>query len=51
MWVCATFIYLVPAVVITVQLLSPPATLPAEQTQAESHRTGNRELPAAPEVA
>jgi putative membrane protein len=51
MWVCATFIYLVPAVVITVQLLSPPETLPAEQTQGESHRTGNQGLPAEVEVA
>jgi putative membrane protein len=27
MWVCVTFIYLVPAVVITIRLLSPPAAL------------------------
>ena len=50
MWTCATFIYLIPAVIITVQLLSPPATQAAEQTQAESHRTGQG-LPAGAEVA
>ena len=34
MWVCVSFIYLVPAVIITVQLLSPsqPATLPVAKT-------------------
>jgi len=34
MWVCATFIYLIPAVVVTVQILSPPRMYPAEQAQA-----------------
>jgi len=34
MWVSATFVYLVPAVVITIQLLSPATTHPAEQTEA-----------------
>jgi cytochrome c oxidase assembly factor CtaG len=34
MWVCATFIYLIPAVAVTVQMLSPPRMYPAEQAQA-----------------
>ena len=34
MWVCATFIYLIPAVVVTVQILSPPRIYPADQPQA-----------------
>jgi len=38
MWACATFIYLVPAVVITIQLLAPAMTDPVEQTQADLHR-------------
>lgn len=37
MWICATFVYLVPAVVITIQLLAPATTGPAEQTQADLH--------------
>lgn len=44
MWVCATLIYLVPAVVVTMQLLSPPRTYPAEQTQAVLHRISARPL-------
>jgi putative membrane protein len=35
MWVCATFIYLIPAVVITTQLLSPATTHAAEQTPTQ----------------
>jgi putative membrane protein len=31
MWTCATFIYLIPAVVVTVQILSPVRAHPAEQ--------------------
>jgi putative membrane protein len=31
MWVCATFIYLIPAVVVIMQVLSPPRIYPAEQ--------------------
>jgi putative membrane protein len=46
MWVCATFIYLIPAVVITFQLLSPPTTHAAEQTQAGLYRTAAQTLPA-----
>jgi cytochrome c oxidase assembly factor CtaG len=34
MWVCATFIYLIPAVVVTVQILTPPRIYPAAQAQA-----------------
>jgi cytochrome c oxidase assembly factor CtaG len=31
MWMCATFIYLIPAVIITIQILSPSGTRAAEQ--------------------
>jgi hypothetical protein len=48
MWVSATFVYLVPAVVITIQLLSPPTTHPAEHTQAAL--PGIAALPAEVEV-
>jgi cytochrome c oxidase assembly factor CtaG len=34
MWACVTFIYLIPAVVVTVQRLSPPRTYPAEQAES-----------------
>jgi putative membrane protein len=34
MWVCATFVYLTPAVIITVQVLSPSGTLHTAQAQA-----------------
>jgi len=51
MWACATFIYLVPAVVITIQLLSPPATRPTEQAQAASHNNGNRGIPGEVKIA
>jgi putative membrane protein len=33
MWVSATFAYLIPAVIITIQILSPFSTMPAQQTQ------------------
>ena len=33
MWVCATFIYLVPAVIVTVQILSPARAHPAGQAE------------------
>jgi cytochrome c oxidase assembly factor CtaG len=42
MWVCATFIYLVPAVAITIQLLSPATTHSVEQTHADLHRITGR---------
>jgi cytochrome c oxidase assembly factor CtaG len=50
MWVCATFVYLIPAVVITVQILSPPRTGPAEQAQAALHRIAGQPLAAEVEV-
>jgi len=37
MWACVTFIYLVPAVVITIQLLAPAMTDPVELTQPGLH--------------
>jgi putative membrane protein len=36
MWVCITFIYMLPAVVITVRLLSPVNTYPTQQTGVPS---------------
>jgi cytochrome c oxidase assembly factor CtaG len=48
MWVCATFVYLIPAVVVTVQILSPPRTGPADQAQAALYRVAGR--PPAAEV-
>jgi putative membrane protein len=38
MWFCATIIYLIPAVVVTIQILSPPGTHPAQQTEAALQR-------------
>jgi hypothetical protein len=38
MWMCATFIYLIPAVVVTVQLLSSSASDAAELERAGLHR-------------
>ncbi|HET7751282.1 MAG TPA: cytochrome c oxidase assembly protein [Terriglobales bacterium] len=38
MWVCATFIYLIPAVIITVQLLSAPTAQFARRGQAAAQR-------------
>jgi cytochrome c oxidase assembly factor CtaG len=51
MWACATFVYLIPAVVITTQLLSPPTTHPVEQTQADLNRMTAPALPVEVEVA
>jgi cytochrome c oxidase assembly factor CtaG len=50
MWVCATFVYLIPAVVITIQILSPPSTQPAEQRKPALHGIAGRPLPAEVEV-
>ena len=50
MWVCATFIYLIPAVIITVQLLSAPTMHAAEQAQAEAQRLAGRALSTSAEV-
>jgi cytochrome c oxidase assembly factor CtaG len=38
MWVCITFIYLIPAVVITIQLLSPARLHPSEQDRPDWQR-------------
>jgi len=48
MWVSATFAYLIPAVVVTIQILSSPTTHPAEQAQAAL--PGIAALPAEVEV-
>ena len=45
MWVCATFIYLIPAVVVTMQILSPPSAHPAEQSEAALHRIAGAVIP------
>jgi putative membrane protein len=50
MWVCATFIYLIPAVVITIQILSPPRIQPSEQIQAALHRAAGQPPAAQVEV-
>jgi len=50
MWACATFVYLVPAVVITIRLLSPPRTHSVEQTQADLNRMTTEALPVEAEV-
>ena len=42
MWVCATFVYLIPAVVITMQILSSPMMHPAEQARAALDRTATQ---------
>lgn len=39
MWVCATFAYLIPAVIVIVQILSTPSVHPAEQTPATLQTT------------
>lgn len=39
MWTCATFAYLIPAVVVTIKILSPLRTEPAEKAQAALCRT------------
>jgi cytochrome c oxidase assembly factor CtaG len=46
MWVCATFVYLVPAVVTTIRLLSPPRTRHAEQARADLGGIAASALPA-----
>jgi putative membrane protein len=50
MWVCATFVYLVAAVIITVELLSAPTGHTVEHAQAEVQRSAGRTLPAEAEV-
>lgn len=50
MWACATFAYLIPAVIVTVQLLSPPRTDPAEQAQAALLKSAEQPLAAPAEV-
>jgi putative membrane protein len=44
MWVWVTFAYLIPAVVITVQILSPSNTLSQRPMQAARHRVADRSL-------
>jgi putative membrane protein len=44
MWVWVTFAYLIPAVVITVQILSPSNTLSQRPMQAALHRVADRSL-------
>jgi cytochrome c oxidase assembly factor CtaG len=50
MWVWATFVYLIPAVVITIQLLSPATTCSAEQNQAGAYKIAARAIHAEMEV-
>jgi len=50
MWVSATFVYLIPAVVITIQLLSPASTHSAQQIPAALPRIAARTQPAKVEV-
>jgi putative membrane protein len=50
MWVCATFVYLIPAVIVTIQILSPPRMDPAEQAQAGLQRIAGRPRAAEAEV-
>ena len=50
MWACATFAYLIPAVVVTIQILSPPRMDPAEKAEAALHGIAGRPLPADVEV-
>jgi putative membrane protein len=45
MWVCATFIYLIPAVVVTIQILSPPRTHLAEQPKRPGRESLGGPLP------
>jgi putative membrane protein len=45
MWVCATFVYLIPAVVVTIQILSPSSTHPAEQPKPPCTESPGGELP------
>jgi cytochrome c oxidase assembly factor CtaG len=46
MWMCATFIYLIPAVIITIQLLSPSGTRAAEQAAPGLRADAGQRLPA-----
>jgi cytochrome c oxidase assembly factor CtaG len=50
MWTCATFVYLIPAVIITIQLLSPATTRSTEQTHAGPYKIDARAIPAGVEV-
>jgi putative membrane protein len=50
MWVCATFIYLIPAVIITIQLLSAPPARFAGHAQAEAQSIVGRRLSTGAEV-
>jgi len=51
-WACATFAYLIPAVVVTIQILSPPRMEPepAQHVQAALHGSAGRPLAAEVEV-
>lgn len=51
MWVSTTFIYLVPAVIVTIQLLSPNRSRSMEQSQAERLKSAARALRTDVEVA
>ena len=51
MWVAATFIYLIPAVIITTQILSPSGTHPVEEAPAAVVTAPTRPLAAEVEVA
>jgi len=44
MWVWVTFAYLIPAVVITVQILSPSNAQSQRPMQAARHRVAGRSL-------
>jgi cytochrome c oxidase assembly factor CtaG len=50
MWVCATFIYLVPAVIVTVQILSPASAHPAGQAEGPFTESPGRSFGADVEV-
>jgi putative membrane protein len=50
MWVCVTFIYLVPAVIVTVQILSTPTAPVADPNHPVSHGTRTPEYPTRLEV-
>lgn len=50
MWVCVTFIYLIPAVIITVQVLSTPNAGAVDPSQAASQRTRTPVYPRQSEV-
>ena len=48
MWISVTFIYLAPAVIITIQLLSPSRLHPSEQDRADWQRRTAEQSPGAP---